>query len=132
LDFPWLLDSELYMRESWAADRPGCRAAGSPDALGYRPKWQIALDLLDTATANGVRFAWLTFDADYGAKPGLLRGLKQRGQRYVAEVPCTCRAWLKLPRLTDRGWRGQPASAVEDLLKHAPALRDQPWVAYRI
>jgi SRSO17 transposase len=130
--FHCLLDSELYLPESWADDRRRCREAGIPDGMAYRPKWEIALDLFDRARANGVRFAWLTFDADYGAKPGFLHGLKQRGQHYVAEVPCTWRGWLKLPRLTGRGWRGRPASTVEDLLKHSSALRDQSWLAYRV
>jgi SRSO17 transposase len=132
LDFHCLLDSDLYLPESWAADRPRCRAAGIPDTLDYRPKWRIALELYDRAIHSGVRFTWLTFDADYGAKPGFLRGLQQRQQRYVAEVPCTFRGWLKLPRLTSRGWRGRPACTAESLLKHSQALAEQPWVAYRV
>jgi SRSO17 transposase len=131
-DFHGLLDSELYLPESWAADRPRCQRAGIPDALGYRPRWQIALELYDTAVANGVRFAWLTFDAGYGGKPGFLQGLKRRQQNYVAEVPCTFRGWLKLPRLTECGWRGRPSSTAADLLTHSRALREQPWVAYRV
>jgi SRSO17 transposase len=131
-DFRCLLDSDLYLPEPWADDRPRCRQAGIPDTLEYRPKWQIALELYDRAVVNGVRFAWLTFDADYGAKPGFLRGLHKRHQLYVAEVPCTFRGWVKLPRLTKRGWRGRPASTVESLLQHSRAFTDQPWVAYRI
>ena len=131
-NFRCLLDSDLYLPEPWADDRPRCRQAGIPDTLEYRPKWQIALELYDRAAANGVRFGWLTFDADYGAKPGFLHGLHRRGQLYVAEVPCTFRGWVKLPRLTKRGWRGRPPSTVESLLQHSPGLTGQPWVAYRI
>src|SRR5262249_24856288 len=132
LDFHCLLDSDLYLPESWAADRPRCQRGGIPEALGYRPKWQIALALSGRAVVNGVRFAWLPFDAVYGAKPGLLRGLQQRQQRYAGEVPGAFRGWLKLPRLTDRGWRGRPASTVADLARHARAFTRQPWVAYRV
>ncbi len=28
----------------------------------YRPKWQIALELYDRATADGLHFDWATFD----------------------------------------------------------------------
>ncbi len=41
-DFHGLLDSELFLPESWAEDRPRCRVAHIPDAMVYRPKWQIA------------------------------------------------------------------------------------------
>jgi SRSO17 transposase len=132
-EFHCLLDSELYLPEPWALDRQRCRAAGIPDGLTYRPKWEIALELFDRAVANGVRFAWLTFDEGYGGKPGLLRGLRQRRQRYVAEVPRTFSGWLQLPALTDAGrWAGEPARALEDLLASDPRLAEQPWVAYRV
>jgi len=32
----------------------------------YRPKTEIALELYDRAVANGIHFAWLTFDEWYG------------------------------------------------------------------
>jgi len=132
-DFHCLLDDALYLPREWDADRPRCRAAGIPDGLTYRPKWQIALELYDRAVANGVRFAWLTFDEGYGGKPGLLRGLRQRRQRYVAAVPRTFGGWLELPALTDAGrWRGEPARAVEELLASDGRLAGQPWVAYRV
>jgi SRSO17 transposase len=61
-DFHCLVDGELYLPESWDQDRDRCREAGIPDALTYRPKWQIALELYDRAIGNGLRFDWLTFD----------------------------------------------------------------------
>jgi SRSO17 transposase len=132
-DFHCLLDSELYLPREWDADRPRCREAGIPEGLTYQPKWQIALELYDRAVANGVRFAWLTFDEGYGGKPGLLEGLRERRQRYVAEVPRTFSGWLRLPALTDAGrWAGEPARAVEALLASDPRLAVQPWVAYRV
>ena len=55
-DFHCLLDSALYLPESWANDRERCRQAGIPDSVVYRPKWRIALELLDQALANGGPF----------------------------------------------------------------------------
>ena len=85
--FHCLLDGDLFLPESWSDDRTRCRAAGIPEALVYRPKWQIALELYDRARGNGVAFAWVTFDEGYGGKPEFLRGLIARGQRFVGEVP---------------------------------------------
>src|SRR6185437_6901173 len=55
-DFHSLLDGELFLPESWAADRDRCREAGIPDTMVYRPKWKIALELFDRAVGNGIRF----------------------------------------------------------------------------
>src|SRR2546428_6265260 len=38
-DFHCLVDGELFLPESWAADRERCREAGIPDTVVYRPKW---------------------------------------------------------------------------------------------
>ena len=86
-DLHCLLDTELYLPESWDADRRRCRQAGIPDGLTYRPKGEVALELYDRAVGNGVRFAWLTFDEGYGGKVPFLTVLSLAGQRFVAEVP---------------------------------------------
>jgi SRSO17 transposase len=147
-DFHCLLDGELFLPESWSNDRARCRKAGIPDDLVYRPKSDIALELYDQARSNGVVFDWLTFDEWYGAKPEFLRALDRRGQNYVAEVHKHLMAWIDPPRVTTRPFRrkkrgrgrkvprlvagGGKAQHVEDLLKHHPALRDQPWERWRV
>ena len=97
-DFHTLLDGELYVpRETWHTDRGRCRAAGILDEVIYRTKYQMALGQVRRALANGVRFAWLTFDEGYGGKPPFLRGLDALGQNYVAELPTTFRVWTRRP-----------------------------------
>ena len=146
-DFHCLLDGELFLPESWAADRGRCREAGIPDTLTYRPKWTIALELYDRAVGNGLRFDWLTFDEGYGGKPGLLRELAARRQRYVAEVPRSLVGWLEPPRIVTRPYhqdrRGRPckvprlasgsrpARRLDELLED-PRLRDRPWRRFRV
>ena len=147
-DFHCLLSSELFLPESWAKDRARCRAAQIPDEMEYRPKWQIALELLDRALANGVSFSYLTFDEGYGGKPEFLRQLAARRQTYVAEVPRTFTGWLQRPYVTDRPYRrhrrgrgravprlgagSAAAQSVEQHLLQTPALRDQAWKRWRI
>jgi SRSO17 transposase len=87
--FKALLDGELYLPESWDADRDRCREADIPDDVRYRPKWQIGLELLARAEHNGWRFDWLAFDEGYGGKPEFLRVLDVAGRTYVGEVPRT-------------------------------------------
>jgi SRSO17 transposase len=145
--FHCLLDGELYLPQSWAEDRERCREAGIPEGLGYRSKWQIALELYDRARANGVRWAWVTFDEGYGSKPPFLRALAERGQRFIGEVPRTFTGWIcpppvtwrsfqrasGRPRRTPRQVAGSPAAkSVEVMLRSGPELRDQPWKPWRV
>jgi SRSO17 transposase len=148
-EFHCLVDGELYLPKDWADD-PGRREqAGIPEGMTYRSKWQIGLELYDRAIGNGLRFHWITFDEWYGGKPGFLRGLSERGQQFVGEIPRNFVGWLKPPRVVTRpfhrGGRGRgrsrkvprlasgspPARRVDELLKR-PELRDQPWQRWRI
>ena len=146
-DFHCLLDGELYLPESWDADRDRCREAGIPDSLVYRPKWQIALELYDRAVANGLRFEWLTFDEGYGSKPEFLRELSSRSQMYVGEVPRSFAAWLDPPRVVTRRYRrngkgrgrkiprlasGSPPTRRVDELLNDKQLVDQPWKRFHV
>ena len=98
-DFHTLLDGELYLPETtWHEDRDRCRAAGIPDEVVYRAKWQIGLDQIRRARANGIRLAWMTFDEGYGGKPPFLRGLDELGQNYIGEVPAPLRKALAQSR----------------------------------
>jgi SRSO17 transposase len=93
-----LLDSALFLPEgSWSDDRERCRRAGIPDEVVYRPKWVIALEMIDRARSNGVRFGWLTFDAGYGMHSNFMTALDDRGVLYVGEVPAHLTGWTKPP-----------------------------------
>lgn len=147
-EFHCLLDGDLFLPESWHADRPRCREAGIPDDVVYRPKTSIALELYDRARASGVRFDWLTFDEWYGSKPAFLRALDQRQQRFVGEIHKDVVGWIDPPRMTERpyrrGGRGRPRptprlvsgsrrpQTVQRLARSHPALRDQPWETWRV
>lgn len=145
-DFHCLIDSELFLPESWSNDRPRCRRADIPDDLVHRPKTDIALELYDRARSNGITFAWLTFDEGYGKSVAFLDALRAREQRFVAEVPVTCPGWIEKPRTTTRRRsptgrrakrprlvrRSRPFREVRALLEQEPELRDQPWQAWRV
>lgn len=142
-NFHTLIDQDLFLPESWSEDRDRCRAAGIPDDVVYRPKWEIALEQYDRATKNGIAFEYVTFDEGYGGKPEFLRRLDARGQLFIGEVPCAFYAWTHLPKTTlksgkhgrkrikprlVKGQRG--AIEVKNMLKYSPVLRDQPWTKY--
>ena len=142
--FQTLLDGDLYLpRESWDADPERRRKAGIPDAVSYRPKWQIALELLDRAAANGVRLKYLTADELYGGTGAFRRGVAERGLLYVVEVPRSIHGWSRRPAIsapaeksaTGRPRRRtrlaegvQPARPVDELWKRG----GPSWHAYHI
>lgn len=85
--FQALLDADLYLPESWDADRERCEAAGIPDNVRYKAKWRLALDQVLRLHQNGIRFDWLVFDEGYGSKVPFLHCLCLLRQRFVGEVP---------------------------------------------
>ena len=147
-DFHCMLDGELFLPQSWDDNRERCRAAGIPDEIVYRPKWQIALELYDRSVAEGIRFPWITADEGYGSKPGFLEELDRRGQKFVLEVPRTFSVWEKTPETTDQSYRkggrgrgrktprvksgeSSPRS-VEKVFGFSEAMKSIPWKKYRI
>jgi SRSO17 transposase len=148
-----MVDSELFLpEETWSNNRERCKDAGIPDDVVYRPKWGIALELLDRATLNGVRFGWLTFDAGYGMHSEFMISLDGRGVLYVGEVPEHLPGWIKPPPVmlkehASRSRTGHPrtfprtkvlpgdmhkAKSVGSLTKRSPAFRSQPWTTFHV
>jgi SRSO17 transposase len=127
-----LLDSDLFLPdESWDRDRQRCRAAHVPETIAYRPKWVIALEQIDRAAANGVRFDWLTFDEGYGGKPEFLRLLDGRGMHYVAEVPKSFRCWPTMPRYHSLQ-RPFAAKRADHAAAHGKPFLRQQWRTVRL
>jgi SRSO17 transposase len=120
-NFKALLDSELFLPESWDADRERCREADIPDDVHYRPKSEIGLELLARTERNGWQFDWLTFDEWYGGKPEFLRVLDVAGRRYVGEVPKT---------FSCRPGRSRTALSAEDVFSQ-PGVKKRAAKSFR-
>jgi SRSO17 transposase len=121
-----LVDADLFLPESWDQDRDRCRAAGIPDDLVHRPKWQIALGQVDRARACGISLDWLTFDEGYGQAPEFLTGLDGRHLLYVGEVPRSFHCSVKRPR------PGRGAGRADNLVRHSPVFQQQSWRRFRL
>lgn len=95
-----LLDERLYLPDEWASDRKRRQEAGVPDDVVFRTKPELALELIRRVGPK-VRHGWVTFDEGYGKDPGFLSGLEELDERYIGEVPKSCRVWLRRPRVTE-------------------------------
>lgn len=148
-EFHTLLDGELYLPEkTWHEDRVRCRAAGIPDDVVYRAKWQIGLGQLEGARRNGLFCDYLTFDEGYGGKPPFLRELDRVGQKYVGEVPASFPVWTIRPDVLDRApvhprggrprkfprlkRKSNPKVEVRHVARYSPRFRQQAWQTYHL
>ncbi len=95
-----LLDERLYLPEEWARDAQRRQEAGVPDDVVFRTKPELALELI-RQTGPKVRHGWVTFDEGYGKDPGFLSGLEELNERYIGEVPKSCRVWLQRPQVIE-------------------------------
>jgi SRSO17 transposase len=88
-DVPAPIALRLYMPQTWTKDRARCEAAKVPDTIGYRPKWQIALDEIDRVRAAGVRFGGVLADAGYGVCAEFRKGLTSRKLAWAVGILST-------------------------------------------
>jgi len=56
----------LYLPESWATNRTRREEAGIPDDIGFKPKWQLALDLIDQVRGWELPDRIVIAEAGYG------------------------------------------------------------------
>ncbi|HUU95592.1 MAG TPA: IS701 family transposase [Phycisphaerae bacterium] len=82
------LDAELYLPEVWSRDRLRCAAAGVPENVGCRAKWQLALDMLRRAGANGLSGVVLA-DSLYGSVTKFRQALDAESWTYCVGVDRT-------------------------------------------
>ncbi|RMG54390.1 MAG: IS701 family transposase [Acidobacteria bacterium] len=82
----WPVSTRLYLPQDWAEDEERRDKARVPEEIQFQTKAEIALELLDQATAWGVGHAAVVTDADYGDNPRFLDGLEARQERYVVGV----------------------------------------------
>lgn len=108
-----MIGMRLYLPKEWTDDRSRCRKAGVPDDVGFKTKWQIALDLIDQALGFGVRKRVVVADAGYGSITTFRDELTRRGLTYVVGVANNHLIWppgTKLqPPAPRTGAQGRPA-----------------------
>ena len=89
-----LLDHQLYLPETWAADAPRRKKTRVPEDVVFQTKPQIAATLL---ARSAVRFDWVTADEEFGRDGSFLDALEQSQQCYLLEIPADTTAWAEKP-----------------------------------
>jgi SRSO17 transposase len=76
----------LYLPESWAKDEQRRSEAGIPTEIAFRPKWKLALDIIDQIRGWGLADRVVLADAGYGESTEFREELEQRQLRYIVGV----------------------------------------------
>lgn len=119
------LDWRLFLPEKWdetfaatneEAEQITIKRAktGIPETVRHRPKWELALEMIDELTVWGHTPAVMVGDAGYGEIGGFRTGLTNRGIDYVVQVKAStsvhdAEAIFEQPPPT--GKKGRPAKA---------------------
>jgi SRSO17 transposase len=77
------IDRRLYIPEDWLEDPARCRKAGIPETVAFQTKPQMALEMIQEATAAGMPYKWVTGDCVYGDNRAIRRWLEDNRKCYV-------------------------------------------------
>jgi len=85
--FATAIDTRLYLPKEWTDDPERCNRAGIPEnEQVFKTKNQLALEIVEQARRNGVRFGWVGADAGYGSGPDFLFALEDAGHTFLVDV----------------------------------------------
>jgi len=100
------LDWRLFLPAAWDDDTVRRAKAHLPATEHHRPKWELALEMLDELRAWGLTPPPIVADAGYGEITAFRAALQERGLSYVVEVKGTTSAYEKDVLLERPAWRG--------------------------
>ncbi|MFG1419869.1 IS701 family transposase [Xanthobacter sp. V0B-10] len=87
-EVPVALGLRLFLPQSWTDDVERMVTAGVPEPFqAPRSKPEIALQEIDRARAQGVRFGLVLADAGYGLSASFRQGLSTRGLTWAVGIP---------------------------------------------
>lgn len=133
---------QLYLPQTWAEDTKRRQAAGVPDEIRFRTKWQIALAQIAALQQEELPPAPVIADAGYGVVTEFRAALSARGIPYVVGVTGETTVWPPgvepLPPAQWRG-RGRPPTRMRRNDRHRPlsimtlarALPSKAWRTVR-
>jgi SRSO17 transposase len=127
------LDAQLYLPQEWGEDRDRLDAAGAPSDLGYRPKWQIALGLLEQAQGNGLSGIVLA-DSAYGDATEFRQALDRGSWPYCVGISSTLKvvaADADFGQVPPYRGQGRPPSRPEQVRPGTAAPSVKEWAVAR-
>jgi SRSO17 transposase len=130
-----LIDARLYLPREWTDSNERCSRAGVPESFqSFQTKPELALDIVNRARSQGVRFRWVAADGGYGKNAVFLRSLDDAGERFVVDVHRNQYIYLEDPQPSipaSSSGRHRRLVAQSDPLRVDAWMADQPQSAWR-
>lgn len=136
------VDVKLYLPNTWTDDPSRCEKAGIPESeRSFRTKDELAIDIVDNARRNGLRFGWVGADAGYGKGPGFCLELHKRNHLFVVDVHSDFSIYLEEPKPIPSGsgksgqqpknWKTDEDRFEVEWLVNGIRLTNQPLITLR-
>ena len=100
------LDWRLFLPAAWDDDGERRAKAHLPESERHRPKWQLALEMLDELRTWGLTPPAIVADAGYGEITAFRSALEERELAYVVEVKAATSAYAPQIAAEQPPWRG--------------------------
>jgi SRSO17 transposase len=127
------LNARLYLPEGWVADRTRMAQVGVPDGVEYRPKWEIALDMVRRAVAHEFRGVVLA-DSLFGTVTAFRKQLAADGRTYcigIDSTPKVIAADADLGPVPPRSRTGRPPTRPAKVRRGATSPSVRQWAVDR-
>src|SRR5260370_10941968 len=92
-----VLNWRLYLPQSWSSDPQRRAAAGIPEEVKFRKKWELALEMIDQARDWELADRIIVADAGYGDVTAFREELEKRKLPYVVGVQANTGVWVEPP-----------------------------------
>lgn len=113
----------LYLPEIWARDPKRRKAAGIPPEVGFRTKWEIALERIDALLKEELPRAPVVADAGYGVVTEFREAITARQLSYAMGISREITVWPPgIEPLPAKRWHGigRPPSRLRRSRDHRP------------
>ena len=124
-----LIDTRLYLPQSWTDNPWRCELAGVPRKhIVQKSKCDLALDIVNHARGNGITYNWVGVDGGYGKDPAFLRALAAN-EIFVADVHKDQRIYLEDPNPIVPEAKSNRGKSPTRLVAQSEPIRVDKWAA---
>lgn len=93
------VDARLYLPKNWIDDPKRCTKAGVPASEQiFKTKDELALEIVQNARSNGLRFGWVGADAGYGKGQDFPNKLDAMNETFIIDLHSDFHVYIENPK----------------------------------
>jgi SRSO17 transposase len=137
-----LIDTRLFIPQSWTSDKARCKAAGIPkEGMVFNTRLELALEMVQKHKQMGTRFHWIGGDGLYGHDSQFRRAIAEQNLLYMLDIHSNDGVYVEKPSIgvvvktSGKGKKpihpkaDKPSLKVKDI---AGGLSQEQWKTYTI